>query len=56
MDNFHMPETWLARPDEHAAAARLLCEFRDWLGYRQPTDSEMAGLDVNDANPPLCGL
>ncbi|MGH2979273.1 MAG: GNAT family N-acetyltransferase [Solirubrobacterales bacterium] len=37
-----MSETWLARPDEYAAVARLLCEFRDWWGYGEPTDSEMA--------------
>jgi ribosomal protein S18 acetylase RimI-like enzyme len=34
--------TWIAGVDESHAVARLLCEFRDWWGYAEPSDAEMA--------------
>lgn len=37
-----MERTWIAAPEESPVAARLLCEFRDWWGYTEPTDAEMA--------------
>ena len=33
-----MAYVWRAKPDEAAAVARLLIEFRDWLGYSGPPD------------------
>ena len=35
------PATWIASAAEAPAAARLLCEFRDWWGNSTPADSEM---------------
>jgi GNAT superfamily N-acetyltransferase len=35
-------DVWLAGPNETPAVAGLLCEFRDWWGYGEPTDAEMA--------------
>jgi ribosomal protein S18 acetylase RimI-like enzyme len=34
-------EVWIAGPHESQAVAGLLCEFRDWWGYAEPTDAEM---------------
>jgi ribosomal protein S18 acetylase RimI-like enzyme len=36
-----MDEVWIAGNDEHAAVARLLCQFRDWWGYDEPDDAQM---------------
>ncbi len=33
------PSIWLAGPDEAETVARLLVEFRDWLGERWPSDN-----------------
>jgi ribosomal protein S18 acetylase RimI-like enzyme len=33
---------WIAAEHESGVAAGLLCEFRDWLGYAEPSDAEMA--------------
>jgi ribosomal protein S18 acetylase RimI-like enzyme len=35
-------EIWIADAGEARAVAGLLCEFRDWWGYDEPTDAEMA--------------
>ena len=37
-----MHEVWIADRHESPAVAGLLCEFRDWWGYGEPTDAEMA--------------
>jgi ribosomal protein S18 acetylase RimI-like enzyme len=37
-----MEDVWIARAHESAAVAGLLCEFRDWWGYGEPGDAEMA--------------
>jgi ribosomal protein S18 acetylase RimI-like enzyme len=37
-----MEDVWIAGPHESGAVAGLLCEFRDWWGYREPTDAQMA--------------
>jgi GNAT superfamily N-acetyltransferase len=34
-------QTWIAAADESPMVARLLCEFRDWWGYGEPSDAEM---------------
>lgn len=34
-------DVWIADARETSAVAGLLCEFRDWWGYGEPTDSEM---------------
>jgi GNAT superfamily N-acetyltransferase len=34
-------QIWIASADESPLVARLLCEFRDWWGYGDPSDSEM---------------
>jgi ribosomal protein S18 acetylase RimI-like enzyme len=34
-------EVWLAGAHESEAIAGLLCEFRDWWGYGEPTDAAM---------------
>jgi GNAT superfamily N-acetyltransferase len=39
--NCRMDRTWIADPQESDAVARLLCEFRDWWGYSEPSDAEM---------------
>jgi GNAT superfamily N-acetyltransferase len=36
------PHVRLAAPGDVPAVAALLCEFRDWWGYREPSDAEMA--------------
>ena len=36
-----MTEAWIARAHEAATVAGLLCEFRDWWGYAEPSDAEM---------------
>jgi ribosomal protein S18 acetylase RimI-like enzyme len=37
-----MERTWIAAEHQSAAVAGLLCEFRDWWGYGEPSDAEMA--------------
>jgi GNAT superfamily N-acetyltransferase len=34
-------EAWIARAHEAGTVAGLLCEFRDWWGYTEPSDAEM---------------
>jgi GNAT superfamily N-acetyltransferase len=34
-------DPWIAGPEDAPAVARLLCEFRDWWGSREPSDDEM---------------
>jgi ribosomal protein S18 acetylase RimI-like enzyme len=34
-------KVWNAQADEAPVVARLMCEFRDWWGYREPSDAEM---------------
>jgi ribosomal protein S18 acetylase RimI-like enzyme len=35
-------EVWIAADHEHPEVAGLLCQFRDWWGYKEPDDAEMA--------------
>ena len=36
-----MSEVWIASAGDAGAVSTLLCEFRDWWGYGEPTDAEM---------------
>jgi ribosomal protein S18 acetylase RimI-like enzyme len=40
-DNRDMPSIRTARLEDSPAVAGLLCEFRDWWGYGEPSDHEM---------------
>jgi GNAT superfamily N-acetyltransferase len=37
-----MLRTWTARLEDAPAVAGLLCDFRDWWGYTEPSDAQMA--------------
>ena len=37
-----MDGVWIAGEHDSGLAAGLLCEFRDWWGYSEPSDAEMA--------------
>ena len=40
-ENNESNEAWIARAHEAGTVAGLLCEFRDWWGYAEPSDAEM---------------
>jgi GNAT superfamily N-acetyltransferase len=37
-----MLRTWVAGLEDAPAVAGLLCDFRDWWGYAEPSDAEMS--------------
>jgi GNAT superfamily N-acetyltransferase len=36
-----MARVWLADSSDSATVAALMCEFRDWFGYEEPSDAAM---------------
>jgi GNAT superfamily N-acetyltransferase len=40
-ENNENNEAWIAQAHEAGTVAGLLCEFRDWWGYAEPSDAEM---------------
>jgi GNAT superfamily N-acetyltransferase len=40
-ENNENNEAWIAQAHEAGTVSGLLCEFRDWWGYAEPSDAEM---------------